>query len=151
DLNGLHLYATTVQIQGHVINGTINFVPSPVLVQVSGNGQAIPNHEFTPDPSNATDWGVFHQNDPQVTHTFTITSAGTATLTLGTPTMPAGFVLIDAPAATLAPGQSTTMTIAMSTAAIEWPSGDVSLPTNDPNNNPFTFTVRGEVYGQIAD
>jgi hypothetical protein len=82
-----------------------------------------------------------------LTRTFTVENVGTQPLTLSGPiTVPAGFSLAAGfGSTTLAPGASTTFTVSLSAAAAGSYSGQVSFGTNDPNNNPFTFTVSGTV------
>src|SRR5262249_4688926 len=73
-----------------------------------------------------------------VTHTFTVTNAGSQTLTLGSlSAMPAGFTLTSPMgASSLAPGASTTFAIRLDAAAAGTYGGTVSFATNDPANNP---------------
>ena len=77
--------------------------------------------------------------------TFTVTNTGTQNLTLGTPSVPAGFTLTQAPAATVAPGLSTTFAVQLNTASTGSSSGAVSFATNVTDANPFSFTVSGTV------
>jgi hypothetical protein len=82
-----------------------------------------------------------------VTKTFTVKNLGTQTVVLSDPiSLPAGFSLAaDFGSTTLAPGASTTFTVRLNAAAPGSYSGQVSFGTNDPNNNPFTFTLSGTV------
>ena len=76
-----------------------------------------------------------------VSQSFVIHNSGSAALTIGTITLPTGFVLTQSPAASVAPGQTTSLTIGTaSSAAIEY-SGSVTIMTNDPVAGPFTFDV----------
>ena len=76
-----------------------------------------------------------------VSQSFVIHNSGSAALTIGTITLPTGFVLTQSPAASVAPGQTTSLTIGTaSPAAIEY-SGSVTIMTNDPVAGPFTFDV----------
>jgi hypothetical protein len=82
-----------------------------------------------------------------VTKTFTVKNLGTQPLVLSDPiSLPAGFSLAaDFGSTTVAPGASTTFTVRLDATAAGSYSGQVSFATNDPNNNPFTFTVSGTV------
>jgi hypothetical protein len=78
--------------------------------------------------------------------TFTIQNLGDANLTLGTPTVPAGFILTQAPAtSTVAPGASTTFIVALDTSIAGTFSGAVSFANNDADENPYNFSLSGTV------
>ena len=76
---------------------------------------------------------------------FVVRNDGTAALTLGTPSVPAGFTLTDGLAASLAPGAWDTFTVRMETATTGTKSGDVSFANNDPDESPFNFAIAGTV------
>jgi hypothetical protein len=82
-----------------------------------------------------------------LTRTFTIQDIGTQTVTLSGPIhLPPGFSLAaDFGSTTIAPGASTTFTVRLDAASLGTYSGTVSFGTNDPANNPYTFTVGGTV------
>ncbi|WP_254512973.1 choice-of-anchor D domain-containing protein [Anatilimnocola floriformis] len=80
-----------------------------------------------------------------VQKTFTIVNSGTAPLTIGTVTVPTGFVLASPPAATVAAGRTTTFSVRLNTAVAGNFSGMVSFATNDADENPFNFTINGIV------
>ena len=81
-----------------------------------------------------------------ISKTFTIQNTGNAPLTLGTVTVPTGFVLTQAPAtSTVAAGSSTTFTVGLNTAAAGTFSGSLSFTNNDADENPFNFALSGTV------
>jgi hypothetical protein len=82
-----------------------------------------------------------------LTKTFTVKNLGTQTVVLSNPiTLPSGFSLVSGfGTTTVAPGASTTFTVRLDAAAPGGYSGQVSFGTNDPNNNPYTFTLSGTV------
>lgn len=73
--------------------------------------------------------------------TYTIRNAGTGTLTVGTVTVPSGFLLVRAPGATVAPGLTTSFIVALNATAAATYSGQVSFATNDAQRNPYNFEV----------
>ena len=82
-----------------------------------------------------------------VTATYTIKNVGTAALQLGTvatrAAVNATVTIATAPAASLAAGQSTTLALAVSPTVIgNWQFG-VSIPTNDQDQNPTGWSVKG--------
>lgn len=80
---------------------------------------------------------------------FTITNLGDTTLTLGTPVVPTGFVILpgEGPASTVAPGASTTMTVHLNVATTASYSGNLTFTNNDSNENPFVIPLTGNVAG----
>ncbi len=81
---------------------------------------------------------------------FTVANQGNGPLNLGTPTVPSGFTLLDAPPATIAAGASDTFTLQMNTVTAGAISGAFSLPTNDYGTSGltqglFNFTLTGIV------
>jgi hypothetical protein len=84
-----------------------------------------------------------------LTRTLTVRNLGTADLTLGTPNVPAGFMLAGGPdSTTLAPNATTALTLTLQAAASGSYSGTLALPTNDSDENPFRIEVRGSVTEQ---
>ena len=85
-----------------------------------------------------------------VTRVINIENLGDAPLNITSPiSVPAGFTLVSPPAATIAPGGSTTMEIAMDTIALGTPGGEVSFSVNDSDEDPFNFTVQGSVVAGV--
>ena len=77
-----------------------------------------------------------------LTRTFTVRNLGTADLTLGTPSLPAGFSLASGlGVTTLAPGASTAFAVRFDAAAIGAAGGRVSFATNDADEDPFDFAI----------
>jgi len=81
---------------------------------------------------------------------FTIRNNGSLPLNLSTITFPAGFTMNGAaPASTLAPGESATLSVSMLTAAAGQYSGNIVIPSNDPLVSNFSIPVAGTVTGQV--
>ena len=77
-----------------------------------------------------------------LTRTFTVRNLGTADLTLGTPSLPAGFSLASGLGVTaLAPGASTAFAVRFDAAAAGTAGGRVSFATNDADEDPFDFAI----------
>ncbi|HEX5105711.1 MAG TPA: choice-of-anchor D domain-containing protein, partial [Pirellulaceae bacterium] len=84
-----------------------------------------------------------------ITRMFVVRNAGTGTLNL-TPlnanSIPAGFTLVaNLGATSLAPGESTSFKIQMTSTAAGTYSGVISLGNNDSDESPFEITIRGVV------
>ena len=84
------------------------------------------------------------------TRTFTVRNDGTATLTLGAVTVPAGFSVVEGLSTSLARGASDTFTIRLNTATAGVKTGQVTFANNDANENPFNFTVTGTVNAVVV-
>lgn len=80
-----------------------------------------------------------------ISKTFTVQNTGNAALTLGTVSVPTGFTLTQAPAASVAAGGSTSFIVSLNTATAGTFSGAISFTNNDADENPFDFSVSGTV------
>ena len=83
---------------------------------------------------------------------FTVTNTGDENLTLGTVTLPAGFVLQSAPGTTtLAPNATTTFTVQLAATTPGVPAGILSIASNAVSDNPFLLRIEGMVSGSATD
>lgn len=109
-------------------------------LRVEQNGGPILNNRFTP-----IDFGRASSGTTGPTRSFTIRNQGTAVLSLGTTTLPAGFEIATSPAATLSPGQSTTLTVRLQTSAPGYVAGELTMLTNDSDESTFRIWLEGLV------
>ncbi|RMB63854.1 choice-of-anchor D domain-containing protein [Dokdonia sinensis] len=118
-------------------------VPAPEM-DVYGNSIEIANGDTTPTTADHTDFGSSNVGSP-VTHTFTIQNTGTLNLTTTTPiiTGSANFTLDTAPATTIGSSTSSSFTITYNPTALTTDSATVTIPNNDSDENPYTFSLRG--------
>jgi|GEM_PF-4011198 len=110
---------------------------------------SIPDGDTTPTPVDGTDFGAVAVGGSW-TRTFTITNAGTASLSLaGSPRIevsgshPADFTIATMPAATVAPGSSTTFRLIFRPSAEGLRTARIVIPSNDPDENPYDFSIQG--------
>ena len=127
------------------VSGSVTAAPAPeIALLVDGaplvDGQPTPV-SFGPAPQGAV----------APTRTFTVRNDGGAPLTLGAPSLPAGFTLAEPLSTSLAPGASDTFTVRLDTGTAGTRSGTVSLATNDADENPFNFPVSGTVTGPVGN
>ncbi|MDB5323016.1 MAG: choice-of-anchor domain, partial [Phycisphaerales bacterium] len=104
------------------------------------------------DGASAFSFGVVAPNSKFVrsARTFRVANDGDATLTFGKMSVPAGFVVLDGLPASLEPGQTDTLVIAVdSTSKAGNKAGQISFATNDTNENPFSFSLSATV-GTVA-
>jgi len=121
-------------------------LPAPEIT-VLGNGLAIADGDTTPSAGDGTAFGSVLPGEAALRRTFTVRNDGTATLTLGAVTVPTGYTVTEALAATLAAGESDTFTVQLDTATSGTKTGEISFATNDPEENPFNFQITGRVLG----
>lgn len=108
--------------------------------QISQSSTLITNGRTTP-----MDGETVNQGSSATTQFFNITNIGNATLTLGAPTLPPGWTLVQAPATTLGPNVSTSMLVKIDTSVPGYRYGFISIPTNDAQAPNYTFAIEGTV------
>jgi uncharacterized protein YkwD len=93
------------------------------------------------------DFGTAATKTPAMDLVFQVDNLGDASMVLGTLTLTnnTGFQIVQSPAATVAPGGNTTFKIRMTTTTAGNKAADVSLPSDDADENPFTFKVAGTI------
>ncbi len=109
-------------------------------IRVEQGSQYIRNQRFTP-----IDFGSAAVGTAGTTQSFTVTNQGSAPLTLGTFSLPAGFQLASSPNTSLPAGGSTTVTLRLNTATAGYYSGELRIPTNDPDEPVFSLWLEGIV------
>ncbi|MCX5661053.1 MAG: M36 family metallopeptidase, partial [Planctomycetota bacterium] len=128
------------------VDNTVTYTPPLPEIAVTGLGLDIVDGDGTQSVNDGTDFGAVVQNGAAITRTFNVSNLGSTTLTLGAVTLPAGYVLgADALVGSLAPGASDTFSVQLTTAAAGGYAGDISIVTNDADENPFNFRVSGAI------
>ena len=160
-LTGLSLPSGLIRARGRTAGGRNNGssgmvqtltafgVPASPEIAVSGNDIDISNEDSSPNPADRTDFGevaVFGSGSA-VVRRFTISNTGAADLTLGNVTLSgahaADFQVSQQPSSTVAPGQSTTMSITFDPSEVGLRGAVVALNNNDTDETPFQFSVQG--------
>src|SRR5690606_38046315 len=114
-------------------------------INVTGNGDDIADGDGIPDRADHTDFGATTVGTP-VVRTYTSETEGSASLLLVIPGAPAGLSLVaPAPPFHLLPSQSTTLPVQCDAAADGTYSGNVSIPNDDSDQNPYAFAVACQV------
>lgn len=133
-----------------VVNGPCISTPRVAVVatviypeiDITGNGNSIPDGSVTPLTTNWTDFGATTS-----TRTFTIRNTGVGVLTLGTITFSGAnatdFTLTTAPSSTIASGSSTTFVVTFNPAAAGTRNATISIDNTDSDENPYDFAIRG--------
>ena len=115
-------------------------------MDIKGNGTTIANGESSPSAANDTEFGSADIAGGNVDRTFTIDSTGSSSLTLSpveiTGTDAADFTIKTQPASTVAPGNSTSLTIDFNPSATGVRAATVEIGNNTADN-PYTFAIQG--------
>lgn len=126
------------------ITGTGTIAPE---ANIQGNGISIVDGDGTPSTADWTNFGDVEISVGTAPRTFTIYNTGSGTLTLGTITIggthASNFTITSSPAASVAPGGSTTFTITFNPSATGTRSATFSIVTNDSDENPYNFSIQG--------
>lgn len=126
-------------------------------IDVTGAGQSIASGDTTPNSTDGTDFGSTATGFANGRAFSISNSLGTIPLTLGTVTFtganPGDFSIVTAPGASVAVGSSTLMGINFAPQGIGLRTATVNIPSNDPDENPYTFAIQGtgtSVVGSIT-
>jgi hypothetical protein len=114
-------------------------------ILVEEAGAIVLDERYTP-----LDFGSVSKNAASPTRVFTVTNHGDQLLTLGAPILPAGFVLSEALAASLEPGQSDTFTVRLATDTAGYFAGQVRFTSNDADESDYNFSVEGLVDATLS-
>jgi hypothetical protein len=129
-------------------NDRISWWENPRLlpeIVVTGEGLEIGDGDSSPRPNDGTNFGNVARGGAPISKSFVIQNTGEGTLVIGLPTVPTGFMLTAGPEPYLWPGESTEFTVSLETAIAGTKVGQISFANNDPNENPFNFTITGRV------
>ncbi len=115
-------------------------------IDVEGNSTSIADGDTTPNAADDTDFGTTTFGTP-VQNTFTVINNGTATLSLSPLSLPTGFSEVSTFGSTSIAGSggSTTFVVQLDATDGGTYTGDIQFATNDPDENPFNYTVIGVV------
>lgn len=113
-------------------------------VEVRGNNVVINDNDATAGASDFTDFGTVGVGSP-LTRTFTVKNTGTAALTTGGLTVPAGFTITEGLSGSIAAGGSDTFSVRLNATAAGTFAGNISFTNNDANESPYNFAIKGVV------
>jgi hypothetical protein len=122
------------------VTGTVNAVGAPEIAVSLSSGQAIIDGQ-----SASIDFGTVVQGAAAAIQTFVVQNTGSGVLTLSTPALPNGYILIDPLLGSIAAGGSDTFSVSLASGTVGANRGSISIATNDANENPFNFPIAGSV------
>lgn len=126
------------------IIGVVSAAAAPE-VAVTGNAINISDNDTSPSTTDHTDFGSVAVGATGISRTFSVRNDGSATLTLGTLSVPGGYTVTDGLVGSLAPGASDTFVVRLDTFTTGTKSGQISFTNNDGDENPFNFSITGIV------
>lgn len=126
-----------------IFHANIELPPAPDIT-VSGNDIEITDGDLIPDLGDFTDFGSTTVGSP-LSRTFRVSNNGSGELTTSAPVLPIGFSLVDGLSDSIGPGLFDEFTVELLALSAGTYSGDIVFANNDADNNPFSFTITGEV------
>jgi hypothetical protein len=132
----------TIAVRGNVVAAGVT--PDAELT-VLINGQVVPS-------GTAIDFGSVMLSDPPVEREIVLRNDGTAPLVIGEPVLPSGFATTQGalPSATIPPGESLTLHIALSTAVSGSFEGPATIVNSDSDESAFILNLSGTVVAHNA-
>lgn len=135
------------------IQGTGTVTPL-VDMNITGNGNTIPDNSIYPTGVNHTAFGVATVGVTTVVRTFTIQNLGSSLLTiLGTPLVSISgphasmFTVTALPSASIAGSASTTFQVTFNPTSLGAKNATISIFSNDSDENPYNFNISGNAKG----
>lgn len=141
-----------------IINNDSNENPYTFALTGTGNGSAItvrggsplvdiPNGDTAPSTTDDTNFGSADITTGTVEKTFTITNTGNVSLTITAASISfsgsTAFTVTTAPATSVAVNGTTTFKVTFNPATVGTHTAIISIPNNDSNKTPYTFTITG--------
>ncbi|MEF3078450.1 LamG-like jellyroll fold domain-containing protein [Winogradskyella poriferorum] len=144
------------EVEDYLINFGSSSSSSDPDIALFGNNNSISNGDTSTIDSNFTDFGTYDVYSGAIQRVFEITNEGESDLTLTTPYVSisgsSDFSIISQPSqVVLANGESTSFVIEFDPSSTTVVFAEVSVQSNDPDENPFTFTIKGEGRNTFPD
>ncbi|MEM9182001.1 MAG: choice-of-anchor D domain-containing protein [Pseudomonadota bacterium] len=144
-VNGGEVFDTATTGPNSVVGRSLGgFSVAIVEIDVAGNGVSIADGDASPGPADGTAFGDVGIG-ASLNRTFTIHNTGGGTLMLVPPLEILGtsFSITQPAESSLGPGQSTAFTIGFTPESLGQVIGQVTILSNDADENPYTFAVSG--------
>ena len=97
------------------------------------------------DGGGPVDFGTATQGDLPLGKTFTVENNGTAELNTSGLSVPSGYTVTEGLSPSIDAGNADTFTVQLSTIAIGVFAGTISFENNDADENPYAWTVTGQI------
>ncbi len=137
------------EVEDYLINFGSSSSSNVPDIALLGNNNSISNGDTSTIESNYTDFGSYDIYSGGIQRTFEITNEGDSDLELTSPYVAisgsSDFSIVSQPSqVVLAAGESTNFVIEFDPSSTATVSTEVSVYSNDPDENPFTFTLQGQ-------
>lgn len=133
--------ALDFESNGEIVTLFLTGTVTQAEMNVKGNSISIVDGDSGASVGDHTDFGITDVG-VVVDRIFTIENLGTAVLNITTPiTVPAGFSCTVQPSNTIAPSGSTTFTVRALAASKATFTGQISIVSDDADENPYNFTI----------
>lgn len=129
---------------------TYNTASAPEIVMTGLDDENIADGDSSATTTDGTDFGTISAGGSTVTRTFKVTNTGDADLTLGTPSLPTGFTLTEGLDSTISASANDTFSVRLDNSVVGTKTGQISIENNDADEDPFNFTITGEVTAAAA-
>ncbi|MBN2415136.1 choice-of-anchor D domain-containing protein [bacterium] len=143
----------TFTLTANTVNSTYDaglIQTSSPEMHVEGNSVLISDGDTTPDTADDTDFGSVAVASGTIVKTYTIYNTGSVDLSLlGSPkvavsgTHAAEFSVTVQPGSPIAPSGSVTFSVSFDPAGGGLREATLSITTNDPDENPYNFSIQG--------
>ena len=140
---------STTHNGGNGGTGRVQIYPGPPQISVSGNSVVIADGDVTPSPADFTNFGTTGVGTGNITRTFVISNAASSNqnLLISSVTLSgthaSNFTIVTAPAASVAPGASTTVVVSFTPSATGARNATLTINSNDFDNGTFDFAITG--------
>jgi hypothetical protein len=118
---------------------TRTLLSAPEIVVLDGNTS------ITDGGATVIDFGSVARGNSGPTRSFTIRNDGDDALTISSLGLPSGFTFLSSPSATIVPRGLSTFAVQFDSDTLGTHSGNVTIASNDADENPFTFLIAGRV------
>ena len=129
---------------------TYSTATAPEIVMTGLDDENIADGDSSATTTDGTDFGTISAGGSTVTRTFKVTNTGDADLTLGTTSVPTGFTLTEGLDSTISASANDTFSVRLDNSVVGTKTGQISIENNDADEDPFNFTITGEVTGAVG-
>ena len=129
---------------------TYSTASAPEIVMTGLDDENIADGDTSPREADGTDFGTITAGGSTVTRIFKVTNTGDADLTLDTPSVPTGFTLTEGLDSTISSSANDTFSVRLDNSVAGTKTGQISIGNNDADEDPYNFTITGEVTAAVA-
>lgn len=145
---GAYRSSSGTQSGGNGADGKVIITWGSQEIDVQGNNISITSGDTTPSGTDDTDFNSLDISSGAINKTFTIYNLGSNNLTVSSITVSGSsdFTITNAPSfpITILGKNSVTFSVSFDPSTVGVKNATISISNNDSNENPYTFSVKGE-------